>query len=285
MNATDSQKASTGTALVLAGLVANLGLTVLSYAVSYLVPHSYDGLYPIIEDLLWLGAVGVLAAGLFQLSWATHQLTLLQVTAAALVVNALVDSASTVLRLKFETVVNAFGPLLYDGTATFSLVARCLLLWCLVRLSMKTHAWVLPLLATVGLLTVMRTALSLAMMHNLIDGLYSSPVFRFGTLLLSLFNAGALVVGALAVKASMSATPDTPGLVAAAGLRPSPAAPEAPIADFLVGGILLAVGVGVTVVSLAASSNGGRYVVATGAITVGIVRIIRGFVRMARASG
>lgn len=37
----------------------------------------------------------------------------------------------------------------------------------------------------------------------------------------------------------------------------------------------MAVGLGVTVVSMEAASNGGRYVVATGAIGVGVGRLIR----------
>jgi hypothetical protein len=44
------------------------------------------------------------------------------------------------------------------------------------------------------------------------------------------------------------------------------------------------VGIGVTVVSMEAASNGGRYVVATGAIGVGLGRIIRGFIRAGRGS-
>lgn len=63
-----------------------------------------------------------------------------------------------------------------------------------------------------------------------------------------------------------------------------PAEATSPISDFLVGGILLAVGIGVTVASLAAASDGGRYVVATGAIGVGLVRIICGFVRLGRSA-
>ncbi len=72
--------------------------------------------------------------------------------------------------------------------------------------------------------------------------------------------------------------------MAQAGLRPATEVPVSPLADFLVGGLLLAVGLGVTVVSMEAASNGGRYVVATGAIGVGVGRLIRGLIRLGRAS-
>jgi hypothetical protein len=97
----------------------------------------------------------------------------------------------------------------------------------------------------------------------------------------SLFNVVAMLVVMLAVKAAVSGASVVPA-GAAAGLVPSPEVPESPAADFVVGGILLLVGVGVTVVSLAAASNGGRYLVATGAIGVGLGRLIRGFIRLAK---
>jgi hypothetical protein len=53
--------------------------------------------------------------------------------------------------------------------------------------------------------------------------------------------------------------------------------------DFLVGGIFLLVGLGVTAMSFSASaSTGGRYIVATGAIAVGVVRLVRGLVRLGK---
>ena len=175
--------------------------------------------------------------------------------------------------------------MLTDGSTLLSVFARAMLLLCIARLAMKDHAWVLPLLATVALLTLLRSAFSLASIHHLTpDGLHSSAIYRFMFPLVSFFNATALVVAAAALKASVAGgSQNTPALVAAAGLQPAPAAPVAPAADFLVGGILLAVGIGVTGVSLAAASNGGRYVVATGAIAVGAGRIIRGFVRLGRS--
>lgn len=284
MNVTDSQRASSAAVLLVAALAANVGLTVLSYTVSFLVPGSYEGSFPLIQELLWMVAVTVLVVGLFQLSAAVDEPMMLRVTGVAFIVNSLVDLGVTLLP---KTGLNFGGltQLVYDASSLLSLGARGLLLFCLVRLTMKTHAWVVPLLGTVALLTLMRSAFSLAAVHRAVPtDLFLSPLYRYVIPLVSLFNAVSIFVAALALKGAMSRTPNTPALVAAAGLQPAAAEPTSPVSDFLVGGILLAVGIGVTVVSLAAASDGGRYVVATGAIGVGLVRIIRGFVRLGRSA-
>jgi hypothetical protein len=284
MNVTDSQKASSGAVLMLGALGANLVLTLLSFTVGWLLSNSSEGPFRIIEELLWLGAVGVLVAGLFQLSQAVDEPTLLHAAIAALILNSLVDTVMTLLGRQLEEQLGLVGLLANDGSMAFALISRFLLLVALARLSMKTHAWVVPLLGTVALFTLMRTAFSVAAIHRVINiELYSSPAYRVGMPLVSLFNAVAFIVAALAVKSAVAGGPNTQRLVADAGLRPSAPTPMAPGADFLVGGILLAVGIGVTTVSMASASNGGRYVVATGAIAVGIGRIIRGFIRLGRA--
>ena len=282
MNVTDSPRASSGASLVMGALAANVGLTVLAFAVNWLVPGSYDSPYHLVEEMLWLVAIGVLVVGLFQLASAVDEPLPAQLAAGAFLADAVVDLVQTLLMPKLGS--GLLEQLMFDGSMLLSLAARGLLVFFMVRFTLKSHAWVLPLLATVMLLSLMRSAFSVAMMHRLASReLYSSPGFRFGMPLVSMFNAVSLFVGGLAVKAAVSGAPQTPALVAAAGLQPGPATPISPAADFLVGGILLAVGIGVTVVSLAAASNGGRYVVATGAIAVGLGRLIRGFIRLGKA--
>jgi hypothetical protein len=283
MNVTDSTRASSATLLLVGSLAANVGLTVLSYTVNWLVPGSWEGGFPLIQELLWMVAVAVLVVGLFQLSAAVDEPMMLQVTGIAFIVNALVDLGVTLLPrsgLNFGDLTQ----LVYDASSLLSLGARGLLLFCLARLTMKTHAWVVPLLGTVALLTLVRSAFSLAAVHRAVPtDLFLTPLYRYVMPLVSLFNAVSILVAALALKGAVSGAPNTPALVAAAGLQPASAEAPSPVSDFLVGGILLAVGIGVTVVSLAAASDGGRYVVATGAIGVGLVRVIRGFVRLGRA--
>ncbi len=70
-----------------------------------------------------------------------------------------------------------------------------------------------------------------------------------------------------------------------AGLTsPVAEAPASPAADFAIGAVLLVIGLGVTAVSMSAASGGGRYVVATGAIGVGLGRVIRGFIKLGRGA-
>ena len=283
MNVTDGPRATSAAVLVLAGLAANVGLTVLSYAVNAVSRSDFDSPIRLVEEGLWLIAVGVLVMGLLNLSAAVDEPVWLRAAALTFIVHSLLDLANTLLMTR----LGLSGPVISDVSMLLLLGARGLLIFCIVRLTMKDHAWVMPLLGTVVLLTLMRTAFSVASIHHLAPtDFYLSPVFRLLFPAVSLFNATAMVFSAFALKASVSAAgggPSTAQLVADAGLRPGPATPVAPAADFLVGGILLAVGIGVTFVSLAAASNGGRYVVATGAIAVGVGRIIRGFIRLGRS--
>jgi len=77
------------------------------------------------------------------------------------------------------------------------------------------------------------------------------------------------------------------GLVArSAASSPADAQPAAtpakasPQRDMLVGGLWLAGGLIVTLVSYSSASGGGRYVITTGAIAYGLVRVVRGMMKM-----
>jgi hypothetical protein len=80
------------------------------------------------------------------------------------------------------------------------------------------------------------------------------------------------------------------GVVAQAVTVNGPALPEAPVGAgrlILTGGVLLALGIGVTVASYSvasSSSGGGRYVVATGAIASGLVQLVRGLGRLGKSA-
>ncbi len=66
---------------------------------------------------------------------------------------------------------------------------------------------------------------------------------------------------------------------------PEPASAPDGKTDILVGGLLLGGGLLVTLASYSSASGGGRYVVTTGAIAVGIVRLVRGLTRVSRGAG
>jgi hypothetical protein len=251
----------------------------LAFAVNTFVRPNYGGPWGVVEQLMWLITTVVMVVGLFLLSKGVDEKNLALGAAAAWGVSALF----AVFSLAVERGGSGFGHLFYDANMLVSLVARLLLLSVLVRITQATKAWVMPLLATVALLTVMRIGLSLAMSVLAVDSLrelYMSALFRMGMMGSSLFNSAAIFASAWVAREALRGAPS-----AAEGhalLVPSAAAPISPAADFVVGGILLLVGIGVTVVSLAAASNGGRYVVATGAIGVGLGRLIRGFIRLSK---
>src|SRR4051812_21488610 len=129
---------------------------------------------------------------------------MLRLAAVTMIVHGLVDLAVTVFMGRAGGGI--FFALMNDGSLLLSMVARGLLIIAIVQFTLKTHAWVLPLLGTVAAFTVIRSALSLAMHHHLVGSeLYGNPFYRFGMFGASLFNAAALLVGGLALKAAVPA--------------------------------------------------------------------------------
>lgn len=283
MRVIDPQKASLAGTLLAAALGADVAILVLSLAVNRLLMPSFDGPWFVVEQLLWIASSVVAIVGLVTLANAVEERTLPLVTALASIAVVLVDVVS------FATMkVNVTSPtvsMLFNDLSLFvSLAGRGLLLVLLARLTMASRPWMVPLLATVGVLLLGRTGLSVARMHGLVSTeVFRSPFYGWGTMALSLFNMTAIFVAALLAKAALGEAQLAPARERALGLDTQAPAPVSPASDFVVGGVLLLVGVGVTVVSLSAASNGGRYLVATGAIGVGLGRLIRGFIRLGKS--
>lgn len=292
MRITDSNRAVSAGQLIFLAFVVNLGLTLLFYLVSWLVPGSYEGAWPLIQEVLWLGVSGLLVFGLFQVSQALDERALPVLAAVGWIVMTLIDLLATLgmqgLRGGAEPLLPSWAStVLFDASSLITLAARAVLFVFFARLTMETRAWVMPVLGLSFLLTLSRTVLSFAMSHDLGGReLLMHPAYRYFSFGMGLFNSVAILVAAWGVREALRSGPpgvSTVPITAQAGLVPSAPEPISPAADFLIGGILLAVGIGVTVVSMSAASSGGRYVVATGAIGVGIGRIIRGFIRMAKS--
>jgi hypothetical protein len=153
---------------------------------------------------------------------------------------------------------------------------------------LPAKSWATPVAFVIGGVALTRLGLTFA--TSFIYAQAGRSAFEVVTWLQALF-AMALVVLSLVLTlaarstvaaASSAAVPHvgeaTPSHLAAA------AEPTNAGADLAIGGILLAVGIAVTVASfaIASSSGGGRYVIATGLIAVGLGRLIRGFIRMSR---
>ena len=129
---------------------ADVVLTVLFFGVMWLVPLSYEGAFPIIQQLLWVASTAVLVIGLLLLSRAVDEPLPILLTVGAALIGATVDLMFTFF--KQELALDVAVRLYDEVTVVVSLLMRGLLIFCLARLTMKTHAWVLSLLATVALL-------------------------------------------------------------------------------------------------------------------------------------
>lgn len=189
--------------------------------------------------------------------------------------------ATKLFGLSYQLVGFASGAVTLLGLAE-----RALILWLLVSLLRGKHTWG-PMVA-VGLFGIglARSAVPFAMSLGALDmEFYSSMLFGAvltGATLLSTTGSLALTWFARKTTLEGEVSPVSPR---EAGLTsPVAAAPASPAADFAIGAVLLVIGLGVTAVSMSAASGGGRYVVATGAIGVGLGRVIRGFIKLGRGA-
>lgn len=297
MRATDSERAGAASMLLVVAFGLDLGLMVLGYAVRFVKPDLMSRPLFLIEELAWLVIAMVVIVGLLQLASLVTEKSLAVVTAIAWVGMALMDLASALtlhLATSFDGDPSRFhlpseiSTLIFDLSTLVSLAARGVLFFFFIRVTLKTSAWVLPVLATTYLFSLVRNGMYLVVNHSGGSGyeLYKSDAWRYGSMIAGLLSAIALLASAIAVHQTLKG--QAPGLeqprqgeLTGQGVVATP--PAAPGMDFLVGGILLLVGVVVTVISMEAASSGGRYVVATGAIGVGLGRIIRGFIRLAKS--
>ncbi|MFT3706372.1 MAG: hypothetical protein QM817_01770 [Archangium sp.] len=286
----DPARATNATQLMIIAFIANIGLILLGYVVIWLFPQAWGGPWQLVEELLWLAFSGVLVVALMMLgSVLIEHKTLAFVAAAFWIISSLSDLGATLLMQlqqgdrPLTLLPGALQTVYFDFSIVLTLVARALLFGFFVRLTLESRAWVLPMLVVAWLVSAARLVTSIAVSH--MDRgyeLYRTEAWRIGSVLATFVSAISALVAAMAVHSvvrGVSATPAT----AQAGLVPPPVVePVSAGADFAIGGIILAVGIGVTVVSMEAASNGGRYVVATGAIAVGIARIIRGLIRLGK---
>ncbi len=165
-----------------------------------------------------------------------------------------------------------------------SLAERALLLWLIVALLGKKHTW--GIMVAVGLfgVSMMRAALPWAISFGAANvELFSSPYYRYGLMAVSMVTSSVTLMMLWFARQSVLEGGNAEVSPREAGLAPPPVQESASAgADFAIGAVVLLIGIGVTAVSMSSASGGGRYVVATGAIGVGIARIIRGFIKVGR---
>lgn len=282
MNVTDSSRAQLGANAVV-GVVAVQALMTL--ASGFLVSLVIEGLgfeaWSIVNTVVWTVIDLSLVASLFLLAagLSSEDSGLVKATALALVAVTGLDLVS----LGVERVFGSGVPmtLVWDVNLAVSLGFRVLLLAMFVKLAGPTQAWVLPVVGLVGVLTLARTGYSLASMHQLLPpelaGRVSTRLLFSG---LSVVNVLGVLICAFGLRLAVLAKPQAQDVMAQAGLRPPEEASPGPAMEFLLGAVLLLLGLGVTFISYSAASGGGRYVVATGAIGSGLGMFIRGAMKL-----
>ncbi|MFO0596682.1 MAG: hypothetical protein U0228_15300 [Myxococcaceae bacterium] len=289
---TDVQRAREASTFMVGVFAAQLAMTVLSRIIAWLVPSSWDGPWPIAEELLWLALSVATIVAVLRLGGALVDRSLALITAGVWVVMAIFDVAGAFifhLERTASFIPGVVSKLVTDLQFLVTLGARALLFVLFSKLTMQTRAWVMPLLGVAWLLSAARFAMVIAITHGLAGpDLYRDPLWRYGGLFSAFFGTVVTLAAAWAVRAV--AFESTSGAQAVPPREVGNHAPPldetaSPTGDFVFGAILLLVGIGVTMVSMSAASNGGRYLVATGAIGTGIGRLIRGFIRLSRSRG
>ncbi|MDP3235079.1 MAG: hypothetical protein Q8N26_20010 [Myxococcales bacterium] len=232
------------------------------------------------EQLLWLGLSVVLAVGVILIATAVDRPALAWTLVAVVAIGSMFDLSFTLLRLFAKDSFHLWS-LLSWPSMLLGLAERVVLLIFLVRLCGAAKPWALMVALVGGASAALRTmtsALFPFLMAQFGGMLSWYPSFGGVLGLIGLGSVLALVIGARTTIAQSVSGAGSP--VVAAAVEP----PASPAADFGIGGVLLALGVGVSVASYAAASSGagGRYVVATGFIGVGLGRLIRGLIRLSK---
>lgn len=234
-------------------------------------------------ELLWLTAAVVLAVGVIFIGTAIDRPGLAWALVGLI-------AMSSLLSLGF-TLARTFAPDSYRLWSVFSvpsslfgLAERIVFVVLFVQLCGPKHPWALMVGLVAGGIGVLRTLFSLVlpMMMSQIGGESMMRWYPWVLGVMGLFSTAAMLVLVLAARAQIANSSSQP-----AAPRGEPTqAPVSPAADFGIGAVMLVVGIGVSVASYAVASSGsggGRYLIATGFIGVGIGRLIRGLIRLSKA--
>ncbi len=235
-------------------------------------------------ELLWLAASVVLAVGVLFIGTSVDRPALAWVLVGLIAVSSLLDLAFTLMRVLAPD-SHQLWSLVSIPSSLFGLAERVVFLVLFVQLCGPKHPWALVVALVSGGLGAVRMLISFTL---------PSVMANFGTSFLttwypwvmsvtSLITSVASLLLVLAARAQIS-SPIQNAMPSARSPATAEPAPN-PAADFGIGAVLLLIGIGVSVVSYTAASSagGGRYVVATGFIGVGLGRLIRGLIRSSKA--
>ena len=233
------------------------------------------------QQLLWLGLSVVTAVGVIFIATAVDRPALAWTLVAPVGVGAIFDLGFTLLQLFAKDSFRLWS-LFSWPSMLLGLAERIVFLVFLVKLCGPAKPWALMVAIVAGAGSALRMLTSALFTLRVIEFGQVMSWYPYFTGVMGLVGLGsvlALVIGARSTIAQSVSSAGSP-------VVPSDAveAPASPVADFGIGAVLLALGIGVSVASYAAASSGGggRYVVATGFIGVGLGRLIRGLMRLSK---
>jgi hypothetical protein len=239
-------------------------------------------------ELLWLAASVVLAVGILFIGTSVDRPALAWVLVGLIAVSSLLDLAFTLMRVLAPD-SHQLWSLVSIPSSLFGLAERVVFLVLFVQLCGPKHPWALVVALVSGGLGALRTLISFTLPYvvaNSGTGFLTSwyPWVMSVTSLITSVASLLLVLAARAQIERSTSSPSPNAVASARSLATAEPAPN-PAADFGIGAVLLLVGIGVSVASYTAASSagGGRYVVATGFIGVGLGRLIRGLIRSSKA--
>lgn len=284
MNVLNRERALKGANVLLSWVLAQLFFFFVQ-TVAYRLLASHNDRLSALFELVWLGMAVWMAVGLIMIATAVDRPGLIWTTIAF-------DGLSAVLSLALTLGMRATegGSRMWLSPVStlltlVGLAERVLFLVLMVKLCGPKRTWALMVALVSGGIAGLRVVFSTALSFAVVN--FSSIVDWYGYVmgLMGLVAMGCSVALVVGVRSAMMEVSDSPSTGAPSTSMPAPpAAPVSPAADFGIGGAMLVGGIVVSIVSysLASSGGGGRYVVATGLIGVGIGRIIRGFIRLGK---
>ena len=281
MTITNQPTALRGGNLLLGYAIASAVAWVLSIVLSRVFSSSNFEAVQAAEQLLWLGLSVVMAVGVIMIATAVDRPGLAWALVALIAIGAVFDVGFTLLRLFAKDSFHLWS-LFSWPSMLLGLAERIVFLLFLVKLCGPTKPWALMVAIVAGAGSALRTMTSVLFTLGVIEFGAVRSWYPSFTGLLGVVGLGAVLALVIGARSTIAQSVSSPGMPVA----PVPVEPPAsPAADFGIGAVLLALGIGVSVASYAAassSSGGGRYVVATGFIGVGLGRLIRGLMRLSK---
>ncbi len=280
MTITNQPVALRGANLLLGYAIGSAFAWVVSVVMSRVFSSSNFEASQAAQQLLWLGLSVVLAVGLILIATAVDRPALVWTLVSLVAIGAMFDLGFTLLQLFARDSFHLWS-LISWPSMLLGLAERVVFLIFLVTLCGPAKPWALLVAIVAGAGSALRMLTSALFTLRVIEFGQVMSWYPYFTGVLGLVGLGsvlALVIGARSTIAQSVSSPGSP--VVAAAVEP----PASPAADFGIGAVLLALGLGVSVASYAAASSGsgGRYVVATGFIGVGLGRLIRGLMRLSK---